>query len=195
MLALTVAIGGGLSAILATDILVMPGLAQIAGQYSCHLVGIAHPGFAAVTGIGVAFIVAMTAICYLGIELSALTQKLLLGAEVVILVVFAAVALTKVYGGAADGSSSGGQDAPGVDAANGSDGLAPETGGDADAGSDTGIVDTGSDALTCLQNIPGNCPDCMTQNAVLAVNTSTAAILPVYFSMTGSAVAAVTASR
>jgi len=30
---------------------------------------------------------------------------------------------------------------------------------------------------------------------VLAVNTSTAAILPVYFSMTGAAVAAVTASR
>ena len=91
-------------AILATDILVMPGLAQIAGQYSCHLVGIEHPGFAAVTGVGVAFIVAMTAICYLGIELSALTQKLLLGAEVVILVIFAAVALTKVYSGAADGN-------------------------------------------------------------------------------------------
>jgi len=91
-------------AILATDILVMPGLAQIAGQYTCHLAGIEHPGFVAVTSIGVAFIVAMTAICYLGIELSALTQKLLLGAEVFILIVFAAVALTKVYSGSADGT-------------------------------------------------------------------------------------------
>jgi amino acid transporter len=91
-------------AILATDILVMPGLAQIAGQYACHLFGVAHPSVAAVTAIGSAFIVAMTAICYLGIELSALTQKLLLAAEVAILLVFAVVALGKVYGGSADGT-------------------------------------------------------------------------------------------
>ena len=37
--------------------------------------------------------------------------------------------------------------------------------------------------------------DCMTWNAVLAVNTSAEARTPVYFSMTGAAVAAVTASR
>jgi amino acid transporter len=48
--------------------------------------------------LGVAWIVIMTAICYFGIELSALTQKFLLAAEVVILVVFAVVALDKVYG-------------------------------------------------------------------------------------------------
>jgi amino acid transporter len=59
---------------------------------------------ALVTAIGVAWIVAMTAICYLGIELSAHTQKALLGAEVVILVIFAAVALQKVYSGNADGT-------------------------------------------------------------------------------------------
>src|ERR1700685_1734892 len=90
--------------ILATDILVMPGLAQIAGTYSCHLFGFDQPSVFAVTAIGVAFIVAMTAICYLGIELSAHTQKALLGAEVVILVIFAAVALQKVYSGNADGT-------------------------------------------------------------------------------------------
>ena len=90
--------------ILATDILVMPGLAQIAGTYSCHLFGIDQPSVALVTAIGVAWIVAMTAICYLGIELSAHTQKALLGAEVVILVIFAAVALQKVYSGNADGT-------------------------------------------------------------------------------------------
>ena len=90
--------------ILATDILVMPGLAQIAGTYSCHLFGFDQPSVALVTAIGVAWIVAMTAICYLGIELSAHTQKALLGAEVVILVIFAAVALQKVYSGNADGT-------------------------------------------------------------------------------------------
>jgi amino acid transporter len=90
--------------ILATDILVMPGLAQIAGTYSCHLFGFDQPSVALVTAIGVAWIVAMTAICYLGIELSAHTQKALLGAEVVILVIFAAVALEKVYTGQVDGT-------------------------------------------------------------------------------------------
>lgn len=74
------------------------------------------------------------------------------------------VGLSSDTGGEAEGSS-GGRDAPGVDVVNGSDGLAPETGSDVDAGNDTGIIDAGSDALTCLQNIPGNCPDCMTQNA------------------------------
>lgn len=90
-------------AILATDILVMPGLAQVAGQYTCHLFGV-EPTTALVTAIGVVWIVAMTAICYLGIELSALTQKVLLAAEFIILIIFAAVALTKVYGGQADGA-------------------------------------------------------------------------------------------
>src|ERR1700741_3475385 len=90
--------------ILATDILVMPGLAQIAGTYSCHLFGFDQPSVFAVTAIGVAFIVAMTAICYLGIQLSAHTKKVLLAAEVFILLIFAAVALDKVYSGHADGT-------------------------------------------------------------------------------------------
>jgi amino acid transporter len=92
---------GGLT-LIATDILVMPGLAQVAGQYTCHLFGY-EPSAVAVTTIGVIWIVAMTAICYVGIELSALTQKALLAAECIILTIFAVVALTKVYGGHADG--------------------------------------------------------------------------------------------
>jgi amino acid transporter len=85
-------------AIIATDILVMPGLAQIAALYSFHLFGVADPQWYAVMIVGVAWIVVMTAICYFGIELSALTQKLLLTAECVIFVVFAITALAKVYG-------------------------------------------------------------------------------------------------
>jgi amino acid transporter len=87
-------------AIIATDILVMPGLSQVAALYTFHLFGIAAPAWYAVMTVGIGWIVVMTAICYFGIELSALTQKLLLAAEVVILVIFAVVALAKVYGAA-----------------------------------------------------------------------------------------------
>jgi amino acid transporter len=86
--------------IIATDILVMPGLAQVAALYSFRLFGIAQPGWTAQTVVGVGWIVVMTAICWIGIELSARTQKLLLGAEIVILAIFAVVALAKVYGAA-----------------------------------------------------------------------------------------------
>jgi amino acid transporter len=91
-------------AIIATDILVMPGLAQIAGAYSLHLVGVAEPTATAVTIVGVAWIVLMTLICYWGIEISANMQKFLLGAEIVILMIFAVVALGKVYSGAVPGT-------------------------------------------------------------------------------------------
>jgi len=89
--------------ILVTDLVVMPSLASIAGQYTFSLFG-AHgvandsSGFW-VTFVGVVWIVVMTAICYIGIELSARTQVALLGAELVILTIFAVVALAKVYGG------------------------------------------------------------------------------------------------
>jgi len=91
-------------AILATDILVMPGLAQIAGEYSLHLAGVAEPGVAAVTVVGVVWIALMTLVCYLGIELSANMQKVLLGAEIAILLIFSGVALAKVYSGATPGT-------------------------------------------------------------------------------------------
>jgi amino acid transporter len=92
-------------AIIATEILVMPGLAQIAGQYSLHLIGVAEPNVVAATMIGIGWVVIMTAICYLGIELSAIGQKLLLTAEIAILVIFAVVALAKVYSSAPPGTS------------------------------------------------------------------------------------------
>ncbi len=64
--------------ILVTDLVVMPNLASVAGVYTFNLFG-AH-GIAAnssgfwVTFVGVAWIIVMTAICYIGIELSAFTQ-------------------------------------------------------------------------------------------------------------------------
>ncbi|MEA2197761.1 MAG: hypothetical protein QOJ25_1812 [Solirubrobacteraceae bacterium] len=86
-------------AIIVTDILVMPSLAAIAGQYTFSLFGNSNPSTFDVTLIGVGWIVVMTAICYIGIELSARTQQFLLGAEFVILVIFSIVALVKVYTG------------------------------------------------------------------------------------------------
>ena len=85
--------------IIVTDIIVMPSLAAIAGQYTFNLFGNSNPSTFEVTLIGVIWIVVMTAICYIGIELSARTQQLLLGTEFVILMLFSVVALVKVYSG------------------------------------------------------------------------------------------------
>jgi amino acid transporter len=84
-------------AVLVADVLVMPSLSQIAGIYSCQLIGVDDPSTLAVTIIGVVWIVLMTGICYIGIELSARTQQLLLGMEFFTLTLFAVVALIKVY--------------------------------------------------------------------------------------------------
>ena len=86
-------------AIFAADVIVMANLSDIAGIYSFSLVGIDSPSKYAVLAVGVIWIVLMTAICYIGIEVSAKVQWGLLGAEVVILVLFAAVALIKVATG------------------------------------------------------------------------------------------------
>ncbi len=94
-------------AIIVADIIVMANLAQIAGLYSFRLFGweSAAESTMAVTAVGVAWIVVMTAITTIGIELSARTQWYLLSAEVVTLSLFAVVALTKVFtGDALDGS-------------------------------------------------------------------------------------------
>ena len=75
-------------AIVAADIIVMANLAQIAGQYGFLLVGLdslADNTFAT-TVAGVLWIVLMTWICYVGIELSAHVQYALLGVEMVMLV-------------------------------------------------------------------------------------------------------------
>jgi amino acid transporter len=85
-------------ALIATNIIVMPSLAVIAGQYTFQLFGESQPSALYVTLAGIAWIVLMTAICYAGIQLSARTQQVLLAVELIVLVMFAAFALAKVYG-------------------------------------------------------------------------------------------------
>ena len=86
--------------IVAADILVMPSLAQVAGQYLFLLFGANGIGSQANSGwvllIGILWIVAMTVICYVGIEISANFQKILLGIELTMLLLLSAVALVKV---------------------------------------------------------------------------------------------------
>jgi amino acid transporter len=89
--------------IIAADLLVMASLAQVAGQYLFLLVGANGIGTNATSGwvllVGVAWIVVMTWICYVGIELSANIQKALLSIELVMLAAFAVVALVRVEAG------------------------------------------------------------------------------------------------
>jgi amino acid transporter len=82
--------------LLMTNIIVMPSMAVIAGEYSFLLFG-RDPSPIEVTAAGVAWIIVLTAICYVGIELSARTQQVLVGTELAILLLFAAMALAKVY--------------------------------------------------------------------------------------------------
>jgi amino acid transporter len=85
-------------AIVVADIVVMANLAAIAGQYSFLLVGAdsAAADTNAVLVVGVLWIILMTLITYVGIELSARTQWFLLAAEIVALLVFSIVALVRV---------------------------------------------------------------------------------------------------
>ncbi|HKG01791.1 MAG TPA: APC family permease [Conexibacter sp.] len=88
-------------AIVVADIIVMAALAQIAAKYTFLLFGWDS---AANSNIGqiilaVGWIALMTWICWRGIELSARVQTALLSAEVLILALFAVVALVKVYTG------------------------------------------------------------------------------------------------
>ena len=84
--------------LLVADLIVMATQSSIAGSYSLQLFEL-NPTTLWVTVIGVAWIVVMTAICYVGIELSARTQQGLLLAEILTLAAFAIVALVKVYSG------------------------------------------------------------------------------------------------
>jgi len=102
-------------AIIAADIIVMANLAQIAGSYSFTFVGeiFGNHDIALLSGdvlwstvAGLIWIFLMTWICYRGIEVSARMQYWLLGIELVVLLVFAGVALARVYSGnGIDGSS------------------------------------------------------------------------------------------
>jgi amino acid transporter len=86
-------------AILAAEVIVMADVSQIAAIYTFRLLGwtSALNSTFAVTLLGTAWIVLMTWICWRGIELSARTQRVLLGMEFVTLVLFAVVALITVY--------------------------------------------------------------------------------------------------
>jgi amino acid transporter len=88
-------------AVLFADIVVNANQAQIAGSYGFQLFGLnaASNSTLDVTIIGVIFIALLTWICWRGIELSARTQQFLLGFEMVTLIIFAVVALIKVYTG------------------------------------------------------------------------------------------------
>jgi amino acid transporter len=93
--------------IIAADVIVMANLAQIAGSYGFQLFGLhglANSTFWT-TFAGVCWIVVMTWICYVGLEVSKRVQYVLLTVEVVTLVAFAAFALVKVATGTAPAGS------------------------------------------------------------------------------------------
>ncbi len=89
--------------IVVADILVMASLAQVAADYLFQLFGAygiagnTNSGWVLLVGVG--WIVAMTAICYVGIEISANFQKALLGIEITMLLVLSITALVKVSSG------------------------------------------------------------------------------------------------
>ncbi len=93
-------------AIVAADVLVMASLAQIAGQYLFLLfdphssIGLNSTSIWVLL-VGIGWIVAMTWICYIGIEISANIQKALLTIELTMLGLLSAVALYKVAAGTA----------------------------------------------------------------------------------------------
>ena len=91
---------GGWSSMVA-DLVIMPNLAFIAAQYTFLLFGLndqANSNWWNLA-LGIVFIMAMTWICVVGIELSARTQMTLLCTELAILVIFCVWALVKVYWG------------------------------------------------------------------------------------------------
>ncbi len=89
--------------IVAADVLVMASLAQVAGQYVFQLVGAHGIGSDPTNGwvllVGVLWIIAMSYICYRGIEVSAWFQRILLSIEVVMLLLLSVVALVRVGSG------------------------------------------------------------------------------------------------
>ena len=91
---------GGWVATLAS-VIAMAYLASIAGSYVFLLFGAdgVAAGHSWTTVAGVAIVLVMTYVCYRGIRISARLQYVLFGIEAVMLVIFSAVALGKVYTG------------------------------------------------------------------------------------------------
>jgi len=85
--------------IVAADVVVMATLAYIAGVYTFLLFGLnaASTNIIDISIVAAIWIVLMTWICYVGIEISARTQFVLLAIEIFTLGLFAVVALWKVY--------------------------------------------------------------------------------------------------
>jgi len=89
--------------IVAADVLVMASLAQVASQYCFLLFGATGIGSNPTSGWvllgGIIWIILMSAICYVGIEVSANFQKALLAIELTMLFALSIVALIKVGSG------------------------------------------------------------------------------------------------
>src|SRR5437764_5296131 len=92
-------------AIIAADVIVMASLAQVASQYVFLEFGAKGIGNDPTSGWvllgGVIWIILMTIICYVGIEVSANFQKVLLSIELIMLTVLSVTALVKVGNGSA----------------------------------------------------------------------------------------------
>ena len=91
--------------IVAADVIVMASLAQVASAYVFLEFGAKGIGNNPTSGWvllgGIIWIILMTAICYVGIEVSANFQKILLSIELVMLAVLSVTALVKVGNGSA----------------------------------------------------------------------------------------------
>ena len=82
------------------DLVIMPNLAGISGQYLVLLFSKKWAeNIYLTTFLGVLFIIAMCWICWKGIELSARSQVALLGTELAVLTIFAVVAIVKAFNG------------------------------------------------------------------------------------------------
>jgi amino acid transporter len=87
-------------ACIVADLVIMPNLAGISGQYLVLLFSeTLAENIWLTTFLGILFIIAMTWICWKGIELSARSQVLLLGTELVVLALFAIIAMVKAFAG------------------------------------------------------------------------------------------------
>ncbi|MEU8549795.1 SpoIIE family protein phosphatase [Streptomyces roseoverticillatus] len=85
--------------IIVADVIAMANLAEIAGIYGFRLLGFDSLAEDRLwtTVAGVTWIAVMTAVCYVGIEVSAALQRWLVCAELAVLVLFAVTALVRAY--------------------------------------------------------------------------------------------------
>lgn len=87
------------------SLIVMGSLAQVATLYGLKIFGIEDVPLYWQAIIGALWIALLTFICYKGIDITAKIQKFLVAGEVLILLIFAVVAIFKVYTGTAHGAS------------------------------------------------------------------------------------------